>query len=486
MVSEVHIQWHLQKAHQPSINVSYVVRAGARKTWIGTRCARRSWRSWRMTNTRTPTSKTHEIFMRYLNQFESHDYNHRLRTKILRIFDVWRCLTMFVGCQNCETYDGRLWLGEGLVLWRCHTWPFAVALGLALGRHFLRPDQDRWARPSESSVQTIKIHQGQSSKREMSWRCLGDVLEIRGAEGGWHWEIHVDSDRHRSARSNGATMRFEPEVSWGANAGLKLAQQMLEPVTRQDKSACPGGELVDAVSFKLIVPECSWMFLNSEVKKKFPAVSYSDLWIYAACVAIEEMGGEKATLAAICLEKFEQMLMVRKVRWGLPDAQTCDQWNPKVSVFFWYFCDIFMYFAGSPGGSRYFTVRYVRCSQVPFAPGRKDKSSGSECPAWDGPTCKESEKSWSWRVDSCWCLPFPDSSQIHPGFIPTHVGHSQTTWITWKIQLLSWNSKHQPHEDGRLPSADMGSPDKTASHLRLIFNSDLEIGKARQMEFCPV
>jgi len=35
------------------------------------------------------------------------------------------------------------------------------------------------------------------------------------------------------SRSNGATMRFEPEVSWGANAGLKLAQQMLEPVTKQ-------------------------------------------------------------------------------------------------------------------------------------------------------------------------------------------------------------------------------------------------------------
>jgi len=67
------------------------------------------------------------------------------------------------------------------------------------------------------------------------------------------------------------------------------------------------------------------MFLNSEVKKRFLAVSYSDLWIYAACVAIEEMGGEKATLAAICLDKFEQMLMVRKVTWGLPDAQTCDQ-----------------------------------------------------------------------------------------------------------------------------------------------------------------
>eukprot|EP00929_Paragymnodinium_shiwhaense_P120904 TRINITY_DN92969_c0_g1_i1.p1 TRINITY_DN92969_c0_g1~~TRINITY_DN92969_c0_g1_i1.p1 ORF type:complete len:346 (-),score=69.72 TRINITY_DN92969_c0_g1_i1:167-1204(-) len=60
----------------------------------------------------------------------------------------------------------------------------------------------------------------------------------------------------KTGGSDGATMRFEPEVNWGANAGLKTAQDLLEPV-----------------------------------KKKFPQVSYSDLWIYAAIVAIEEMGG---------------------------------------------------------------------------------------------------------------------------------------------------------------------------------------------------
>eukprot|EP00404_Azadinium_spinosum_P004064 CAMPEP_0180463136 /NCGR_PEP_ID=MMETSP1036_2-20121128/24770_1 /TAXON_ID=632150 /ORGANISM="Azadinium spinosum, Strain 3D9" /LENGTH=351 /DNA_ID=CAMNT_0022469941 /DNA_START=57 /DNA_END=1112 /DNA_ORIENTATION=+ len=107
--------------------------------------------------------------------------------------------------------------------------------------------------------------------------------------------------------SGGATMRFEPEVSWGANAGLKYAQDLLEPI-----------------------------------KKKFPQVSYADLWVFAACVAIEEMGGPK----------------------------------------------------------------------VPFTPGRVDKKSGVECPVWEGAT----------------------------------------------------------HKDGRLPGADMGSPDKTATHLRYIFN----------------
>jgi len=102
-------------------------------------------------------------------------------------------------------------------------------------------------------------------------------------------------------------MRFEPEISWGANAGLKHAQALLEPV-----------------------------------KAKFPAASYADLWIFAAAVAIEEMAGPK----------------------------------------------------------------------VPFTPGRIDKTSGKECPAWEGKT----------------------------------------------------------HKDGRLPGADMGSPDKTAAHLRYIFN----------------
>eukprot|EP00930_Biecheleria_cincta_P105812 TRINITY_DN9882_c0_g1_i1.p1 TRINITY_DN9882_c0_g1~~TRINITY_DN9882_c0_g1_i1.p1 ORF type:complete len:352 (-),score=70.61 TRINITY_DN9882_c0_g1_i1:242-1297(-) len=111
----------------------------------------------------------------------------------------------------------------------------------------------------------------------------------------------------KTGGSDGATMRFEPEISWGANAGLAKAQKLLEPV-----------------------------------KKKFPSASYSDLWIFAACVAIEEMGGSK----------------------------------------------------------------------VPFTPGRVDKPDGRSCPVWEGAT----------------------------------------------------------HKDGRLPSADMGSPDKTAAHLRYIFN----------------
>mmetsp|Transcript_152887 Transcript_152887/g.488513 ORF Transcript_152887/g.488513 Transcript_152887/m.488513 type:complete len:356 (+) Transcript_152887:38-1105(+) len=123
---------------------------------------------------------------------------------------------------------------------------------------------------------------------------------------GWH-SSGTFCKHTNTGGSDGATMRFEPEMSWGANAGLKLAQDMLEPV-----------------------------------KKQFPSMSYSDLWIFAATVAIEEMGGPK----------------------------------------------------------------------IKFTSGRTDKLSGKECPVWEGST----------------------------------------------------------HKDGRLPGADMGSPDKTAAHLRYIFN----------------
>jgi len=53
-------------------------------------------------------------------------------------------------------------------------------------------------------------------------------------------------------------MRFHPEANWGANAGLKHARDRLEIV-----------------------------------KKKFPGISYADLWTLAGVVAVEEMGGPR-------------------------------------------------------------------------------------------------------------------------------------------------------------------------------------------------
>jgi len=53
-------------------------------------------------------------------------------------------------------------------------------------------------------------------------------------------------------------MRFAPESEHGANLGLKVARDLLEPV-----------------------------------KQRHPWISYSDLWILAAVCALQEMGGPK-------------------------------------------------------------------------------------------------------------------------------------------------------------------------------------------------
>lgn len=51
----------------------------------------------------------------------------------------------------------------------------------------------------------------------------------------WHASgTYQKSDN--SGGSNGATMRFNPESNWGANAGLTIARRLLEPI----KSKYPG------------------------------------------------------------------------------------------------------------------------------------------------------------------------------------------------------------------------------------------------------
>lgn len=191
----------------------------------------------------------------------------------------------------------------------------ALGLGAALGwaaTHAIRCETATdWNAVREEVVKLLEDENYEDSSYEganpgpllirLAWHSSGTFCKHTGTGG-----------------SSGATMRFDPEIGWGANAGLKYAQELLEPI-----------------------------------KRKFPQVSYADLWVFAACVAVEEMAG------------------------------------PKVPF--------------TPG-------------RKDFTPGltaaRKDKASGGGCPLWKGPT----------------------------------------------------------HKDGRLPSADMGSPDKTAAHLRYIFN----------------
>ncbi len=60
----------------------------------------------------------------------------------------------------------------------------------------------------------------------------------------------------KTGGSNGATMRYK-EGDYGANAGLKVARDLLEPI-----------------------------------KAKFPWISYADLWTLGGVTSIEEMGGD--------------------------------------------------------------------------------------------------------------------------------------------------------------------------------------------------
>eukprot|EP00127_Corallochytrium_limacisporum_P006755 Clim_evm25s235 gene=Clim_evmTU25s235 len=71
----------------------------------------------------------------------------------------------------------------------------------------------------------------------------------------WHASGTYDK-KTKTGGSDGATMRFQPEAGHGANAGLEFARKRLEPIA-----------------------------------KKYPGISYGDLWTFASKVAIEEMGG---------------------------------------------------------------------------------------------------------------------------------------------------------------------------------------------------
>lgn len=87
-------------------------------------------------------------------------------------------------------------------------------------------------------------------------------------------------------------MRFEPEISHGANAGLADAQKLLEPV-----------------------------------KAKFPEISYADLWTYTAVVVIEAMGGPTIPWRAGRVDAIKPEQCTPDGR--LPGA---DAGNPKATV----------------------------------------------------------------------------------------------------------------------------------------------------------
>lgn len=83
--------------------------------------------------------------------------------------------------------------------------------------------------------------------------------------------------------SNGATMRFEPEITDGANAGLALMHDILKPL-----------------------------------KKQFPELSYADLWTLAGVQAIKLTGGPDVPFAYGRLDEADNSTCPANGR--LPDA----------------------------------------------------------------------------------------------------------------------------------------------------------------------
>mmetsp|Transcript_5442 Transcript_5442/g.6638 ORF Transcript_5442/g.6638 Transcript_5442/m.6638 type:complete len:239 (-) Transcript_5442:20-736(-) len=73
----------------------------------------------------------------------------------------------------------------------------------------------------------------------------------------WHASGTYDA-KSKTGGSNGATMRFKPESTDGANAGLDIMRDIVAPI-----------------------------------KEKFPDVSLADIWTYAGKMSIEESGGPK-------------------------------------------------------------------------------------------------------------------------------------------------------------------------------------------------
>ncbi|KAJ3176883.1 cytochrome c peroxidase [Geranomyces variabilis] len=102
----------------------------------------------------------------------------------------------------------------------------------------------------------------------------------------WHASGTYDKSSSTGG-SDGATMRFAPESTDGANAGLEHARAFLEPI-----------------------------------KKANPWISYADLWTLAGCVGIEAMGGPRIPWTPGRSDKDGKKLSAKDVppNGRLPDA----------------------------------------------------------------------------------------------------------------------------------------------------------------------
>ncbi|KAI8333536.1 heme peroxidase [Chlamydoabsidia padenii] len=119
------------------------------------------------------------------------------------------------------------------------------------------------AKYSLSTAQATPMKQ--SVDYQQVYKDVADILENNDYDDGSYGPVFVRLAWHASGTydnvtktggSNSASMRFDPEASHGANNGLKIARDLLEPI-----------------------------------KAKYPNISYGDLWTLAGVTAIQELGG---------------------------------------------------------------------------------------------------------------------------------------------------------------------------------------------------
>jgi len=111
---------------------------------------------------------------------------------------------------------------------------------------------------AKESVDVTKVRDSILKTMEEDQEKRGDGTSLMGTfiRLAWHCSGTFSKEDGGSGGSNGARMRFNPEANWGANAGLKVARDALEPI-----------------------------------KTKHPEISYADLYTLSGVVAVEEAGG---------------------------------------------------------------------------------------------------------------------------------------------------------------------------------------------------
>ncbi|ORY01932.1 heme peroxidase [Basidiobolus meristosporus CBS 931.73] len=146
-------------------------------------------------------------------------------------------------------------------------WALAFAGAGVAGYYMMTPPGKVAPLSSPKSNPGVNVETKQKNNLDYQaiYNDIADILEDNDYDDGsfgpvllrlaWH-ASGTYNKADGSGGSNGATMRFRPESEHGGNAGLGVARKKLEAI-----------------------------------KKKYPDISYSDLWSLAGVVAVQEMGG---------------------------------------------------------------------------------------------------------------------------------------------------------------------------------------------------